>query len=127
MQVIQSYRLIQLLIPFQFKLQTANTLPTANTVRIRTGLQTLLSIINIKITNTDYSDFKKNTGFIERNNYVFDSLSYHHHHHYIYHFQTSIGSLLDIMFIREGYTVLPVHFELSALQITDIITSIVTN
>jgi len=28
---------------------------------------------------------------------------------------------------REGYSVLPVHFELSALQITDIITSIVTN
>jgi len=39
----------------------------------------------------------------------------------------SIGSLLDIMFIREGYSVLSVHFELSALQITDIITSIVTN
>jgi len=39
----------------------------------------------------------------------------------------SIGSLLDLMFIREGYSVLPVHFELSALQITDIITSIVTN
>jgi len=34
---------------------------------------------------------------------------------------------LDIMFIREGYSVLLVHFELSALQITDIITSIVTN
>jgi len=31
----------------------------------------------------------------------------------------SIGSLLDIMFIREGYSVLPVLFELSALQITD--------
>jgi len=28
-----------------------------------------------------------------------------------------IGLLLDIMFIREGYSVLPVHFELSALQI----------
>jgi len=39
----------------------------------------------------------------------------------------SIGSLLDIMFIREGYSVLLIHFELSALQITDIITSIVTN
>jgi len=39
----------------------------------------------------------------------------------------SIGSLLDIMFIREGYSVLTFHFELSALQITDIITSIVTN
>jgi len=36
----------------------------------------------------------------------------------------SIGSLLDIMFIREGYSVLQVDFELSALQITDIITSI---
>jgi len=34
---------------------------------------------------------------------------------------------LDLLFIREGYSVLPVHFELSALQITDIITSIVTN
>jgi len=36
------------------------------------------------------------------------------------------------MFIKEGYSVLPAHFELShfeiyALQITDIITSIVTN
>jgi len=39
----------------------------------------------------------------------------------------SIGSLLDVMFIREEYSVLPVHFELSALQITDIITSVVTN
>jgi len=39
----------------------------------------------------------------------------------------SIGSFFDIMFIREGYSVLPVHFELSALKITDIITSIVTN
>jgi len=39
----------------------------------------------------------------------------------------SIGSLLDVMFIREGNSVLPVHFELSALQITDIITFIVTN
>jgi len=37
----------------------------------------------------------------------------------------STGSLLDIMFIREGYSVLPVNFELSALQDTDII--IVTN
>jgi len=35
-----------------------------------------------------------------------------------------IASLLDIMFTREGYSVLPDHFELSALQITDIITSI---
>jgi len=39
----------------------------------------------------------------------------------------SIGSLLDIMFFREGYSVLPAHFDLSALQITDIITSIVMN
>jgi len=39
----------------------------------------------------------------------------------------STGSLLDIMFIGEGYSVLPDHFELSALQITNIITSIVTN
>ena len=39
----------------------------------------------------------------------------------------SIGSLLDILFIREGYSVLPVHFELSASQITDIMTNIVTN
>jgi len=38
-----------------------------------------------------------------------------------------ICSFLDIMFIREGYSVLPVLFELSASQITDIITSIVTN
>jgi len=38
----------------------------------------------------------------------------------------SIDSLLDILFIREGYSVLPVHLELSASQITDIITSIVT-
>jgi len=39
----------------------------------------------------------------------------------------SRGSFLDILFIREGYSVLPVHFELSALQITDIVTSIGTN
>jgi len=39
----------------------------------------------------------------------------------------SIGSLLDTMFIREGCSVLPVHFELSGLQITDIINPIVTN
>ena len=39
----------------------------------------------------------------------------------------SKDSLLDILFIREGYSVLPVHLELSASQITDIITSIVTN
>jgi hypothetical protein len=38
----------------------------------------------------------------------------------------SIDSLLDILFIREGYSVLPVHLELFASQITDIITSIVT-
>jgi len=30
----------------------------------------------------------------------------------------SIGSILDIMFIRKRYSVLPVHFELSASQIT---------
>jgi len=35
----------------------------------------------------------------------------------------SIGSLLDIMFIMEWYSVLPDHFELSVLQITNIITS----
>ena len=39
----------------------------------------------------------------------------------------SIDSLLDIVFIREGYSVLPVHLDLSASQITDIISSIVTN
>jgi len=31
------------------------------------------------------------------------------------------------MFVKEGYSVLPVHFELYASQITDIITSIVMN
>ena len=39
----------------------------------------------------------------------------------------SIDSLLEIVFIREGYSVLPVHRELSARQITDILTSIATN
>ena len=40
----------------------------------------------------------------------------------------SIDSLLDILFIREGYlSVLPVHLDLSVSQITDIISSIVTN
>ena len=39
----------------------------------------------------------------------------------------SIDSLFDILFIREGYSVLPVHLDLSASQITDIISSIVTN
>jgi len=43
------------------------------------------------------------------------------------HCHNSISSLSDIMFISEGYSVLPFHFELSASQITDIITSIVTN
>jgi hypothetical protein len=39
----------------------------------------------------------------------------------------SIVSLLDIMFIREGYSVLPDYLNLSNSQINDIITAIVTS
>jgi len=42
---------------------------------MRTGLQTLISIINNKIVNKDYSGLKKNTGFIKRKNYLFNPLS----------------------------------------------------
>jgi hypothetical protein len=56
-------------------LPTANIFPNATTVGMRTGLLTLLSIINNKIANKDYSGLRKNTGFIKRKNYVFNPLS----------------------------------------------------
>ena len=56
-------------------LPTANIFPNATTLGMRTGLQTLISIINNKIVNKDYSGLKKNTGFIKRKNYVFNPLS----------------------------------------------------
>ena len=42
-------------------------------------------------------------------------------------FFSRVQVLGDSMFIGEGYSVLPEHIELSASQITEIITSIVTN
>jgi len=56
-------------------LPTANIFPNATTLGMRTGLQTLISIINNKIVNKDYSGRKKNTGFIKRKNYFFNPLS----------------------------------------------------
>lgn len=56
-------------------LPSANIFANATTQGMQTGLLTLLSIINNKIANKDYSGFKKNTGFIKRKNYVFNQLS----------------------------------------------------
>lgn len=53
-------------------LPTANIFPDATTVGMRTGLLTLLSIINRTISNKDFSELKKNFGFIKRKNYLFD-------------------------------------------------------
>jgi hypothetical protein len=56
-------------------LPTANIFPNATTSGMRTGLLTLLSIIDNKIANKYYSVLKKNTGFIKRKNYLFNPLS----------------------------------------------------
>lgn len=53
-------------------LPSANIFPAATTVGMRTGLLTLLSIINNKIADKDYSGLKKNIGFIKRKNYMFN-------------------------------------------------------
>jgi hypothetical protein len=53
-------------------LPVANIFPDATTVGMRTGLLTLLSIINRTISNKDFSELKKNFGFIKRKNYLFD-------------------------------------------------------
>jgi len=57
-------------------LPTANIFPNATTLGMRTGLQTLISLINNKIVNKDYSGLKKNIGFIKRKNFLFNPLSH---------------------------------------------------
>jgi len=53
-------------------LPTANIFPNATTLGMRTGLQTLISLIKNKIVHKDYLGLKKNTGFIKRKNYLFN-------------------------------------------------------
>jgi len=56
-------------------LPTANIFLNATTLGMRTGLQTLICMINNKIVKKDYSGLKKNTSFIKRKNYLFNPLS----------------------------------------------------
>lgn len=54
-------------------LPAGNIFTAATSAAMRTGLQTLLSIINGAISSKDYSGLKKNMGFIRRKEYIFNT------------------------------------------------------